>query len=198
MAALEILVSAVIALAGLLIPAVCLASVLRSPRCSLRRVLAVPVILAATLAFFRLVGQLLVDASIDLGSFNGPLMANHPPAFDALRRPGDLLLLALQGLPIVLLPWMLFRALAARRWRQLIVLLIAFVALILIIAVISLRWDAAEMQPGQYYSYKGCAWLLFVPAYAMGTLLAVWPVVHSVARGGWRFASALVARHHSE
>lgn len=190
-AGLEILVSAVIALAGLVIPAVCLASALRSSRWSLRRLLVVPIILAATLAFFRLVGQLLVDASIDLGSFEGPLMGDHPPAFHAFQRPADLFLLALQGLPVVVLPWLLLRWSAARRWRRVGVLAILYSVLVVLTAIISLKIDAAEMQPGQYYRWDGFAWILFLPAYATGTILLLWLIGRSLARFGWRLVSIL-------
>lgn len=188
---LEILVSGVIALTGLVIPAVSLASALRGPRRSLRRWLAVPIIVAATLAFIRAVGQLIVDASIDLGSFDGPLMGGHPPASDALRRPTDLLLLGIQGLPIVLLPWTLVRWSAARRWRRVSVFVILFATLVAVTAIISLLIDREQMQPEQYYTSEGWAWLAFVPAYATGTLLAVWLGGRSLIRCGWRLFSAL-------
>jgi hypothetical protein len=34
--------------------------------------------------------------------------------------------------------------------------------------------DARQMQPNQYYAWDGWAWVLFLPDYATGTLVALW------------------------
>jgi hypothetical protein len=173
-AGLEIALSGVIALVGLVAPGAFLVAGLRRRPWKIRHLMALPLIVALAFGLFRALGQLALEISIDLGTFAGPLMGHHPRGFDALRSPSDLLRLGIQGLPLALFPAALLAWSAGRRWRRVGVLSAVFAAVVLASAAVSVGLGWRAMSPGEYYGWDGWLWVFVPAAYLCGILVAVW------------------------
>jgi outer membrane protein assembly factor BamB len=171
---LEMAFSGMIALAGLVAPGAFLVASVRRRPWKIRHLMALPLLVALAFGFFRALGQLALEISIDLGTFTGPLMGHHPRSFDALRSPGDLLRLGLQGLPLALFPAALLAWSAGRRRRRVGVLSAVFAAVVLASAAVSLGLGWRAMSPGEYYGWDGWPWVFVPAAYVSGALVAAW------------------------
>jgi outer membrane protein assembly factor BamB len=175
----EMALTAVVALAALGIPGSILLAAIRRRSFSIVRLMAVPILLALAFVVLRSLGPMMMSGAFDPGRLSGPLMQHHPAATEAVRRPTDLIRLALQGLPLLVVVCVpIGRAIRGdwRGFRRVVALGLLVTAAY---ALTRFAFDARTIDPGQYYSSDGFAWVALFPAYFTGVAL----MLASVARG---------------
>ena len=168
------------------LPGLFLLSSLRRGSWSLLRLLSLPLCLAVVLGCVRFAISMSTEITASLGRIWGPLMFHGPEAGEALSDPIDLVLMALQGLPLVLLPGLALFWLVKGKWKRIAAWLMVYLVVTLVMGGIGIWQDASRMDPAQHYSWNGWYWLLFFAIYATGMLLAVVLLLKPAARFLWR------------
>jgi hypothetical protein len=146
----------------------------------------------AALSLFLAVARMLITAAIGLGPetgwLHGPLMKGGTHTMDAVRSGTGLLLLALQGLPLVAYPAAVVYAAGRRQWRIIAVLLTSFFTAAVGVTVLTGWNDYQSMSPEQHYSTDGWYWIWFHGVFPGG--LGV--IAYLLIRTGWRVSSRLI------
>lgn len=177
----ELALSAVICLMGLALPAVIVRSALTRRSWSLRRALAVVVVIGLCFTFFRRLGPTVFVGPFDVGSLVGPSMFSDLQAADAVRQPLGLLLLALEGAPSVAFCFAAIAAMRAPRNASSRRFINIFVIMLHACSGAYLALDSWTAGTDWYYTLDGWPWGLLLPAYLTGAVL----LVFGLLRGLW-------------
>jgi predicted Ser/Thr protein kinase len=193
-AAPEMVLTAAVCFMGLALPYSLVTSAVRRRAWSLRRAMLAPILLGLVFAFFRTLGPETLRGPFEVGTLMGPLMFSHPQATDAVRDPFRLLLIGLQGLPLVVLGFAVVRALHHPASRFAMGFVLVFGAVMALYVSVGLYKDARPASPYWYYTMEGWGWALVFPAYLTGCLL----ILASLARSILRCLRGLMGRYASE
>jgi hypothetical protein len=98
-----------------------------------------------------------------------------------LEGAGGVLVLALLGMPALVLAVMLVRLARGRRWGPLNLLLGAVALAGVLLAAVVVVQDRATMQPEEHYSWRGGQVLAGPAAYAVGAVLVLARVLRALA-----------------
>jgi hypothetical protein len=183
----SLLMSAGISLVALVLPAVIFVWAFRRRTWSLRRALVIPIVLGFVLTLFRVLGPMITSGLIDNFDFNLTSFAESRYVPAALRESIRVLLVCIQGLPIVAFVLVLFgiiRNPKARqsRWRLALFTLLAIACAGALLAV-DWRTPGADW----YYRLDGWPWVFVLPAYLTGAVLLVSALLRVVIRTVARF-----------
>ncbi|MBI5761622.1 MAG: VCBS repeat-containing protein [Planctomycetales bacterium] len=103
--------------------------------------------------------------------------------------------MAIGGLPILMFPAALFRALASGEWRRVRWLLGSTLILTLVLTVLHFAVDLPRKPPEQHYSWFGWWWIIVTGAYFTGACLVAWRGFGPCVRWLWNVARRKLARH---